>query len=166
MTMRLGMPGRAAVAMAAFGLAGVLVLFAWNADRVHRLRIGAFVAVKRTNPPDFRKAADYLAAAVRRDPTNADLRVELGQTLLDARPGQGDAGFAEYVVPALEQMAAARNLCPALPRPQVRFAAFAAKLPRADPPDAYWQRAMKLAPGDAGLWFYHGKQAFKEEKFD
>lgn len=166
MTLRLEMLGRGAVAVVAFGLAGVLVLFAWNADRVYRLRIGAFNAVERNKPPDYRKAGDYLAAAVRRDPTDADLRIELGQTLLDARPGRGvqenEAYFASNVVPALEQFAIARNLCPALPRPQARFAAFANKLTRADRPDVYWQRAMKLAPSDAGLWFYHGLQAFKE----
>jgi O-antigen ligase len=81
----LGALGRTVVAAVAVLLGGVLVLNAWRADRVYRLRLGAFQAVKQTKPPHLDLAIDYLEAAAHTDPTDAVLQVELGQTYLDAR---------------------------------------------------------------------------------
>ncbi len=74
--------------------------------------------------------------------------------------------FQEFTVPALENFALARRLCPLLPRPQMRFAAHATELTRADPSSKYWDRALKLAPFDPDLWYFAGLQALQEGRRD
>jgi O-antigen ligase len=87
-TMRLGPPGRVVVATAALLLGGVLFLHAWQADRVHRLRIGAYLAMHppfRDQVPSYDEAVRFLTAATEADPDDADLQLELGQVYLEAR---------------------------------------------------------------------------------
>jgi O-antigen ligase len=84
LTLRLGVPGRVVAAAALLAIGGLLVAQFWQADRVHRLRLAAWRAV-RAQPPDDRRAAELLTAATRVAPENAELHVELGQVYLDAR---------------------------------------------------------------------------------
>jgi tetratricopeptide (TPR) repeat protein len=44
----------------------------------------------------------------------------------------------------------------------MRFAAYAARLERADPPAAYWERARRLAPTDPDLWYFSGLQQLRD----
>jgi O-antigen ligase/tetratricopeptide (TPR) repeat protein len=74
--------------------------------------------------------------------------------------------FRKYTVPALEHFAMARRLCPLLARPQMRFAAHARELKNADPPSAYWDRALQLAPFDPDLWFFAGVQRLRDGESD
>jgi tetratricopeptide (TPR) repeat protein len=206
---------QAAVGAAALLLGGVIVLHAWQADRTHRLRVGAFLAVhpSKTREPDYERGRVFLEAAVATSPDDADARLELGQIFLDLRQvrirqwnkeqGNSDKGetgkeqrdpekgrakpaagapdaeeatrlppaqeaefFQEFVVPGLQHLGVARNLCPLLARPHIRFAAFADKLVRADPPSAYWARARLLAPFDADLWYFSGVQQLKDGQPD
>jgi O-antigen ligase/tetratricopeptide (TPR) repeat protein len=85
-TMHLPPLGQAAVVATALLLGAVLVLHAWQADRVHRLRVGAFLALKPSSsqPPDYKEGLTYLQAAANADPADADLQLELGQVYLDA----------------------------------------------------------------------------------
>src|SRR5262249_3106381 len=86
LTLRLPAAGQAGVAAVAVLLGGVLVLHAWQADRVHRLRVGAFMGGKpgaKGEAPDYDRALAFLGAAERADPGDADLQVEIGQAYLD-----------------------------------------------------------------------------------
>jgi O-antigen ligase len=74
--------------------------------------------------------------------------------------------FRQYTVPALEHMAAARGQCQLLARPQMRFAAHATEVLRADPPGDYWFRALKLARFDPDLWYFAGRQALRDGHLD
>jgi tetratricopeptide (TPR) repeat protein len=82
--------GQAVVAVGALLLGLLLVLHTWRADRVHRLRVGAFLALKPpgTRAPDYGVALKALEAAAAADPGDADLQLELGQTYLDAHQAQ------------------------------------------------------------------------------
>jgi Tfp pilus assembly protein PilF len=87
-TMRLRPPGRVVVTVTALLLGGVLFFHAWQIDRVHRLRIGAYLAMHppfREQVPNYDEAVRYLKAATAADPDDADLQLELGQVYLDAR---------------------------------------------------------------------------------
>jgi O-antigen ligase/tetratricopeptide (TPR) repeat protein len=202
MYVRLNVPARAAACAAALTLGSVLVLQTWQADRVHRLRLAAFKAV-RAKEPDFDRAAELLAAVTRVAPDNAEAHLELGQVRLDARQyrldgmtRRGRASLAataaaagpwgavaaaatwpeaarpdpiveqrlteEFVRPALRAVLAARNLCPLLPRAQMRLAANTGTMAVADQPAAYWARARRLAPDDPDLWFFSGIQALRD----
>jgi tetratricopeptide (TPR) repeat protein len=74
---------RVGVAATAAVLGGILVAHAWQADRVHRLKLAAFQVVKQTGVPGHEKALDYLTAAAAIDPDDADLQSDLGQEYLD-----------------------------------------------------------------------------------
>jgi O-antigen ligase/tetratricopeptide (TPR) repeat protein len=72
--------------------------------------------------------------------------------------------FEEFTFVALERLALARRLCPLLARPELRFAAHAHEMVSADPPSAYWDRALILAPCDPDLWFFAGVQRLRDKK--
>src|SRR5205814_7599873 len=61
----------------------------------------------------------------------------------------------------LHQFGAARDLCPLLPRPHARLAAFASALNHPDEIDAYWARTERLAPTDPDLWYFAGLHHFR-----
>ena len=70
------------------------------------------------------------------------------------------------MLPALEEFAIARELCPLLPRPQMRFAAHASELVAADKPRQYWDRAIRLATTDPDLYYFAGLQALSDGRQD
>ena len=205
---------QAGVGLTAALLGGLLVAHAWQADSVHRLKMAAYQAVKKTDPPDRGKAIEMLQAAVAIAPDDAELQSDLGQEYLDLgrmertyaqkrmQPYSGPFWlaiggnsitaamidlacwrespwmnlplpsdkhaelFKQFTVPGLEHFAIARQLCPLLPRPQMRFAAHAGELKRADSPQQYWARALFVAPFDPDLWYFAGLQAFNEGRPD
>jgi O-antigen ligase/tetratricopeptide (TPR) repeat protein len=67
-----------------------------------------------------------------------------------------------HLSPALRCYLEARALCPLLPDPNVRLAAHAQVLVRADAPGAYLERACLLLPADARTWYLRGVQALSE----
>lgn len=168
-----------AVAMLVFAaLAGVLLHFGSTMTRVHDLRLQAFRALRKSQfyNPDL--GIKSLAEAVRLAPDDANVRLELGQAILDVRQAKLKAS-ATPPPPALfnslaEEIIAARDLCPLLARAQARLAAFAfdAKpeggqvLAKSDPAQAYWTRAVRLAPYDHDLLYYYGLSLFDAGKVD
>lgn len=82
--------------------------------------------------------------------------------------------FEEFVKPGLQNMIAARDLCPLLARPQARLALYAhdahpengITMAKSDPELAYWTRAVRLAPFDPDLLFYYGQTMFKAGEYD
>jgi O-antigen ligase/tetratricopeptide (TPR) repeat protein len=70
--------------------------------------------------------------------------------------------FGRLLVPGLRHLAEARQLCPVLPAPHLRFAAHAAELVRADPPTVYLLRARRLLPLDSDLWYVVGVQELRD----
>ena len=74
------------VGLTAFLLGGLLIVHFWQIDRVHRLKLIAFQAVHMANPPDYELAIQYLQAAERVTPDDAELRSDRGQAFLDLAP--------------------------------------------------------------------------------
>jgi S1-C subfamily serine protease len=70
--------------------------------------------------------------------------------------------FQRDVIPGLHELAKARGLCPLLPFPHVRFAAYASELTRADPPAVYFDRARRLLPFNPDLEYLAGAQHLRE----
>lgn len=68
--------------------------------------------------------------------------------------------------PGLQEMIKARNTCPLLPRPHMRLAAHAAAMAQHDPPAKYWERARRLAPYDAELWYFSGVESRRQGRTD
>jgi O-antigen ligase/tetratricopeptide (TPR) repeat protein len=213
-TLHLGVPGRLAVGLTGATLGLLLMIHAWQADRTHRLKLAAFSAARKSEPPDRETAIKLLEAAAAVTPDDAELQSDLGQEYLDlgraereyahlrTRTATGPFWLAiganspigtavdlvrwresplmdlpltaqkrselsgEFTVPGLAHLAEARRLCPLLPRPEMRFAAYASELTRADPPRRYWERALYLAPFDADLWYFAGFQAFNDGRTD
>jgi O-antigen ligase/tetratricopeptide (TPR) repeat protein len=160
-----------AAAMCVFILLALLLAgFGSRQARVHALRVQAFQALKKSQNPDLGEIK--LRSAVQLAPDDAELRTELGQVYLDARqtargkPEQRDRAplLDEAAKLGLEQMIAARDLCPFLARPQARLAAWAIDsnagnppMAKSDPAEKYWARAVLLAPYDADLLYYAGQ---------
>ncbi len=63
-----------------------------------------------------------------------------------------------YLTPALRQYLLARDACPLLAAPQVQLAALRDRLDGADPRRAYLERAARLRPSDAEIWYLTGAQ--------
>jgi tetratricopeptide (TPR) repeat protein len=103
-----------------------------------------------------------LQTATRIDPTDADMQLELGQLYLDRTPVKDR--LADSIVPGIRHMILARNSCPLLARPQMRLAAYAKLLEKADQPPRYWERAAQLAPADADFWYLRGAYALKHNE--
>lgn len=161
-TLRFPIVGLLTLTVSALAVSGVLILHAWKADQVFRYRLNAFRALQRLKPPEPSMAIGFLEAATEIDPGDADLQLELGQIYLDRQPLHSKGWTTEAFIPGMQHMIAARNLCPLLPRPQMRLAAFASQLKSAQKPEDYWRRAELLAPSDPDLWFLHGVQLMKE----
>jgi len=63
-----------------------------------------------------------------------------------------------YLTPALRHYLRARDSCPLLVVPQVQLAALRDRLGGADPRGAYLERATRLRPSDAEIWYLAGAQ--------
>jgi O-antigen ligase/tetratricopeptide (TPR) repeat protein len=64
----------------------------------------------------------------------------------------------KHLVPALRHYLLARDLCPLLDKPHVRLAANVDRLARAEPRQAYLDRAKRLLTADPDLWYICGLQ--------
>lgn len=165
-TIRFSPASMVAVSICGIALAGVLILHAFKAEQAYRFRLAAFRSLQRVTPPDLDQAIVYLESAVRIAPHDADLQLELGQVFLNRTPAEESNRLSKSIIPGMLHMIEARNACVLLPRPQMRLAANARRLFRADPPNVYWQRAERLAPSDPDFWYLRGASALKEGKFD
>jgi tetratricopeptide (TPR) repeat protein len=67
-----------------------------------------------------------------------------------------------YGLPTLRHALHARALCPILPAPHARLAAFANLLVRGDPPRVYLERAHELRPADPELTYLLGLQCYHD----
>lgn len=166
LTLRFPPAGIAAVSLCALAVAGVLILHSWKAEQAYRFRLAAFRSLQKVTPPDLDQAAIYLQSAVRIEPTDADLQLELGQVYLDRRLSNDANRLNDSIIPGMRHMIEARNDCVLLARPQMRLAANARYLYRADPPEVYWARAERLAPSDQDFWYLRGLYALRENKLE
>jgi tetratricopeptide (TPR) repeat protein len=100
----------------------------------------------------------------------AHARLLVWSELKRAPQGAAKALAEDLELPGLREMITARNICPLLPRPHMRLAAHASALAEHDPPAKYWERARRLAPYDAELWYFSGvesrNQGQKEAAWD
>jgi tetratricopeptide (TPR) repeat protein len=67
-----------------------------------------------------------------------------------------------YLVPALRHYLGARDACPLLVAPQVQLAALCDRLDRSDGRRAYLERAVRLRPSDAELWYLAGAEQLRD----
>ncbi len=79
-------------------------------------------------------------------------------------PAEAPPGADPHRVLALRRYLRARDLCPLLAKAQMRLAAEADWLERADPPEAYRRRAKRLRPLEPELWYVAGLQELAEGK--
>ena len=68
------------------------------------------------------------------------------------------AGAQRQLEAALQHTVHARNLCPIMAEPNTRLAAHCEVFAKADSKSAYMNRAKRLAPADAQLWYLCGLQ--------
>jgi O-antigen ligase/tetratricopeptide (TPR) repeat protein len=158
-------------AVTALGLGLMLAVAGWKAHRVDRL----MEAGSRDTTPDVgqrRKRIAYLASAVPLAPDDANLRYELASArarLLKDINLQGPAGGwlgDEHLTPALRDYLHARDACPLLAGAQLGLGAFATKLERGEPREAYLRRVKLLAPASAELWYLCGMEELEAERPD
>ncbi len=75
-------------------------------------------------------------------------------------------GAQRQLETALQHTLHARNLCPILAEPHARLAAHREAFALADSKSAYMNRAKRLAPADAHLWYLCGLQELTDNQFD
>jgi tetratricopeptide (TPR) repeat protein len=114
---------------------------------------------RRPGPEDRRRWLALLEEAARLAPQRAEVQSEAAQAhlyLAEQRPA------SPHHAAALGYYLRARDLCPLLAKVQMRLAAEAGQLERADPPEAYRRRAKRLRPRDPELWYVAGLQELAE----
>jgi O-antigen ligase/tetratricopeptide (TPR) repeat protein len=142
--------GRVAVA-AAVVLVAVAVQPAWAAWRnyeVDRLRAAAAV-VETDDPERSAGAVGYLEAATRLRPADA----EVWSALSGAHVARGE------VVAALRAARTARDRCPLLPGPHLRFGVLTGPDVRGEPAAVHFDRAKRVAGFDPDVWYFSGASA-------
>src|SRR5262249_10613382 len=72
----------------------------------------------------------------------------------------------QHLVPGLRAYLQARDVCPLMAEPQMRLAANAAYLQKADPRAAYLARAKRIVTNDAELYFLFGLQELLDGQLD
>jgi O-antigen ligase/tetratricopeptide (TPR) repeat protein len=154
-TFRLGGIAPLAGAVLAVGLGGVLFVEGWRLARVESLQNLAYRLDGRPGAEDQQRWLALLEAAAALAPERAEVQMVAAQAHLYLSE-QGTAGA--HHTAALRYYLRARDLCPLLAKVQMRLAAEAERLERADSPEAYRQRAKRLRPRDQELWYVAGLQ--------
>jgi O-antigen ligase len=135
--------------------AATLAAEGWRLSQAERFRLAAEY---RDLQPDVAKESHapqvaYLEAAVRYEPSDAALRLALGEAHLWQAEHTDEPG---HRAAAARQLLVARDLCPLMRQPQALLAALADEFASPDPPRVYLERATRLAPTDPGLWYLLG----------
>lgn len=153
----------------AFPIAVVLVILAaglfiegWTNDRVERLRLTARHLARSADAAQRERAFAYWDAALELRPQDAVMHQSCGQAHVDL----AIAGDTRHFRPALAHLAAARNLCPLLAHPHVRLAENRDRLAQGDSAFAYLERATRLMPSDAEIWYALGREHWKAGGID
>lgn len=135
--------------------AAVLPADGWRRARAEHYRLAAIRAEKRLPAGERDLVVEYLTAAVAFDPWDSALRLRLADVRYEeylSRRGRTGAD----VRPALRDYLRARAMNPLLERPHARLAGAREHLDRADAVTDYLDRATRLRPSDAGLWYLAG----------
>gem|GEM_PF-2332642 len=161
-------------------LSVVLVAHGWrSAQSQLLLRIAEYLATEQRAD----ERVQYLEAAAALTPDYARLRMTLAQahfdlygdgldkidtdTITDEQYAEAEKELnAKHLVPGLRHTLAARDSSPLLGEAHVDLAANASALESGDSPDVYLQRAKRLVPYDAEVWFLFGLQELLENKQD
>jgi len=142
----------------------------WKSYRSHKLLLASVVVEQQSETASLQKKIALLEGAIAYTPDSARLHVLLGDAYLDLYERQADEKDAptekrrpkerseKLLHSGLGHHLKARHLCPLLPRPHVRLAAYQPRLLKGDSRMAYLERALSLAPWDAELWYACGLQ--------
>ncbi|MDY3557829.1 O-antigen ligase family protein [Gemmata sp. JC673] len=163
--------------LAVAGLALFVALDARARERVHRLKLAADVTYRDTDSPDrLARRARYLDARVALRPDDPAVLFDAAQGQIDAAVEATLAGappgteppdrfpaevVSRHIVPALRFLRAARAVTPIAPKPHTRLALLAEHFERSEPASVHFDRAKRLLPADADLWFTSGKAALR-----
>lgn len=70
------------------------------------------------------------------------------------------AVIKSHIIPALQALRSARDLCPAYPEAQAPLGLYARYFKKAEPQFVYLERGLRLLPSDAALWTMTGSEAW------
>lgn len=167
--------------LAAVVLAGLAGLIGWESRSnalAERWKAAAdFTYWKDGQPDRLAERARYLDLRAASRPDDAAILFEAGQghldALADAARRRGLTGFdrlpddlrERHLRPALVAWRAARSANPIAPKPHSRLGLFADAWAKSEPANVHFDRAKRLLPRDANLWFTSGKEAFRHGDF-
>jgi tetratricopeptide (TPR) repeat protein len=149
-------------------VAFVLPVDGWRRERAEHFRLAAIRAEKRLPAGSRDPVVEYLQAAVAYVPDDASLRLRLAdaryEEYLSRRrlaPGaksmtDDPAAVERYLRPALSDYLRVRAANPLLERPHARLAGTRQYLVNPDSVVHYLERATRLRPTEAGLWYLRG----------
>ncbi len=106
-----------------------------------------------------------LEQMIRLEPSDAERRFVLAEAYLDVYQ-LDSTSTSPLLIEAMRQMVCARNLCPLLPEPHARIAAYVEVFAQADPRGLYLDRAKFLAPADPQLWYLCGVQELEDNQLE
>jgi O-antigen ligase len=147
--------GPVAVAAGCVAVGWVLLDVGWRGARADLFRLEALRARREPGPVARERQIGALEAAAGWEPENDDLRVALAGAYYQAFQEESDS---RYAGPALRHYLRARDSCPLLLVPQMRLADLRDHLDGGDPRRAYLERATRLRPSDAEIWYLAGAQ--------
>lgn len=175
--------GATAIAASCCAVAGSMLILreGWRNVQVERWGNAAlYEAADYRNPDRMKSAGDRIEGALHNRPDDPTLWNDLAAARLQdaydrvGRAGAAVAGPAAYVVPVdnlspkmvdshiiplLRAARTARNLCPVISGPHLRLGSFADHFARAEPPAAHFDRAKKVDPADAAVYYLSGLDA-------
>jgi O-antigen ligase/tetratricopeptide (TPR) repeat protein len=171
--LRLGRLAPLAAAVLAVLLGGLLCVEGWRWTVAQNYRLAAARLYERPDAEGQERRLVLLEAALRTLPERANLHLEVGRARwlwYQAQRDRADASEEEldrkYLLPALRAYLEARDLCPLMAEPNMRLAAYAGKLDRADTPETYLNRAKRLLPSDPQVWYLAGLQEAEAGRLD
>ena len=186
-------PVLGAVSVAALGLA--LAGDGWRAHRAQQLRLTGFKLDADPDPAIREQKVAALEAATRLVPGYGRMQAELAhahltilerrqEELAESRPRTAGAGpgsitaraergeteqarFTQlHLGPALRHFSRSRDVCPLRAEAHMEIAEYVDKFERAEPREAYLERAKFLAPDDPELWERCGTLELRDGRQD
>jgi O-antigen ligase len=151
--------GPVALAAGCVAVGWVLLDAGWRGARADLFRLEALRARREPGPEARQRQIGALEAGAGWEPENDDLRVALAGAYYQAFQEESDS---RYLGPALRHYLRARDSCPLLLVPQMRLADLRDHLDGGDPRRAYLERATRLRPSDAEIWYLAGAQELQD----
>ena len=135
----------------------------WSQDQAERHYIAALNAERDGTALGTDRRVQQLESAVKLRPGDAELRQLLGKAYLDRADQTSDANDRIRAMRAFQD---ARNLLPLLAASQAQIGLHTNLFRNAEPSINYLERAIRLRPGDAELWYAAGLEYWNARQYD